>query len=1276
MADWTIPDGTTLVDARAGQAYDGIAPGDTIILPSTRTNYITFWGLQGASGNVITITNSGGQTQLSGTGADASMKLRDCEYVRITGTGHSGTTYGFKFSNGTRGLWLWAGCSDIEVEWLYIYYIRDNGGGGPGIFLNTPEGQDGHNRGTFTMDNISIHDVWIDNVYTSGMYLGGVADTDPLINGLDVYDCIVENTGTEAIQARAGNNFYIHHNTISNACTRNVVGNRTAIMCGPDGLNYHVYNNLVDEPGHTGIYTQLDTAEGPISIYNNVVQRAGSISGSTSCVGIFEDGAATTHIYNNTVVDGTGDGIALANKGAAHSCYENISVGNNTDINNENPNVTPTNNQTGAVAAQAFVDAASDNYRLTDSSPARNAGSPGGNVAFDFDDNPRPQGTASDIGAFEYSEITPVAPPAEDEEELVLGAADMATLKITDGTTEVSLIAQSDNAFNLNDWRPAIAQPKGGGTFQQSALADGRRLVHKQFDNVLETYDIKLTEVSTDILIKETQDLRRLLEKATQYWTTNWQNDPVYLEVRAENETNTRYAVIYNWSTPDDENPFAQPFLQPDCRAVMDNWTLILERGHWTKDVPGSSTCVQVAGRKLTGTYNTGTFTPSASGDDCWVNKFSPSFSSADDELFLGGYGFSWASGIRFRNVTIPQGATIVSATLRVEATDDSSGGTTVIYIYSVCDDTPVDFSSRANLNTNLLNRCTAPPYYEVWIPDDWTTGNEYDSPDFSSLIQQVIDLDDWDSGDDIAIYLDGWGSPRFEFASWDHVTADAPELILTWLTGESTPGHTATCDNEIFIANRDNTAQLSHIYVYDDGIGYIGGNYVGHALPWDMLPAVPAVDDAIYFGTTGVATSPSSGPFASLIFDIGIAGITYEGTWEYSDGVAGWPTLDVLDSTSIFQNTGVNGVYFEQPDDWATETVNGTEGYWVRMRITTGGGTRPTQQNRDVYTVNWGSALIDAAQVGGDIPAIARVNLFNESYGGDYDTWTLDTYRVIMGLRSTERGASFSAYLNCAEEQNPTGLTVTAGTDSSFVADTETATGYRITYSPASLDAWYDIVTFGFASALADDFYGDFHAYLRAQQSGGATGEISFRLKIVFGSTTTWLSEPVDFDYLTEWQTLDLGMFNFPGVPVDDDDVSDESSIVIQAYSTSATPDAYLYDLVIIPADEWIGDLDPKSEKLGDSIKTYKYLDIDSLDPRFNIRSFVRNVDSGNIASAWANSSSGPLILQNNKDQRLWILSMELDSDDSDEMHAPPHQTFSIQLFCNQRYLSMRGAR
>ncbi len=94
------------------------------------------------------------------------------------------------------------------------------------------------------------------------------------------------------------------------------------------------------------------------------------------------------------------------------------------------------------------------------------------------------------------------------------------------------------------------------------------------------------------------------------------------------------------------------------------------------------------------------------------------------------------------------------------------------------------------------------------------------------------------------------------------------------------------------------------------------------------LLPAIPAVNDAYYFG--------QSNPFDRLSLDVSTAGVgTWNVVWEYWNGSV-WIALDaVVDGTNGFTTIGANDVEYAPPTDWATTTVN-AQGpfYYIRARV------------------------------------------------------------------------------------------------------------------------------------------------------------------------------------------------------------------------------------------------------------------------------------------------------------------------------------------------------
>lgn len=119
-------------------------------------------------------------------------------------------------------------------------------------------------------------------------------------------------------------------------------------------------------------------------------------------------------------------------------------------------------------------------------------------------------------------------------------------------------------------------------------------------------------------------------------------------------------------------------------------------------------------------------------------------------------------SGIRFSNVNIPQGATITSAYLTFTSRLDTEGTTARTMIVGDKEPDAAAFSTLANYqarrgtdvggaNNNL--RTTAEVYWDNIGP--WTPGNQYTSPDISSIIQEIIDQPGWTSGNHLALFWD-----------------------------------------------------------------------------------------------------------------------------------------------------------------------------------------------------------------------------------------------------------------------------------------------------------------------------------------------------------------------------------------------------------------------------------------------------------------------------------------------------------------------------------------
>lgn len=681
-----------------------------------------------------------------------------------------------------------------------------------------------------------------------------------------------------------------------------------------------------------------------------------------------------------------------------------------------------------------------------------------------------------------------------------------AILKITDGTTEINLLSGIKPGFHLKAWNVSIPSYKGGGTFQESSLSDGRQLVDRHWDNISDVFVLGCNQVSVNTLIYDTQELRRLLEKAASYWVTDWQNEPVWVVARAQGETNTRSALIYNSRLSDDSNPYVAPFLQPDCEAVHSDLNLAIEHGFWSENVPGTGTAVKTS---------------------------------------------------------------------------------SVITI------------------------------------DGRTLGNV-----------------------------------------------------------DSTGTREPTSANENYIVNSGVINNLTDIYV-DDG-GVFSANLLDAALPYNLLPAVPAVNDACYFGCDENVVTIQL--FSNLVFDIGTAGATYQATWEYWNGA--WVALTTQDNTNAsgvatgqpLDTTGVNSVHWELPSDWTGTTVNGITGFWIRVRVTVGGGNGPTQQNRNVYSSVWPYIEIQSTEITGDIQALAKIRVQSQSHPQIPNNPALYANRIIAGLRSVGRGEDFTAYLNWSNLEPPTTVFgVSAAGTGSFVLDSSIANRQKLVSTNPGV-AWAAICTITLTAAGSAQYDGKFRCFIRGKQTSGGAGDVGMQLRgFTAGNLPATITPTVYFESTNDIQLLDFGTVEIRSVIGNSTLESLEIQLWIQGNSAS---DAEFYDLILMPVDEYACDsLDMQNGTttiIGDKRNDGgTYLLLDDITSQKETACVVQNPDSNDeITAIYSLIAPGKAILPANARQRLWFLASRYPSTASDNMQSEQEISFTVQLEKQSRYLSMRGAR
>ncbi|MCH9698516.1 MAG: VWA domain-containing protein, partial [Gammaproteobacteria bacterium] len=172
-----------------------------------------------------------------------------------------------------------------------------------------------------------------------------------------------------------------------------------------------------------------------------------------------------------------------------------------------------------------------------------------------------------------------------------------------------------------------------------------------------------------------------------------------------------------------------------------------------------------------------------ATGSNDVEQKSDGTMYSNSSDLELTNDGGTQTIGLRFTNIKIPQGTTILEAYLDFTSKDSQSGSTSLT-IHAEKHADAGAFTANANdLSTASRPRTSASV---GWSPGAWATGETYSSPDITSVIQEIVNQPDWDGGHSLNMIITGSGLRR----AWsnDGEPASAPVLRVK-VNGELSTG-------------------------------------------------------------------------------------------------------------------------------------------------------------------------------------------------------------------------------------------------------------------------------------------------------------------------------------------------------------------------------------------------------------------------------------------------------------------------------------------------------
>lgn len=248
----------------------------------------------------------------------------------------------------------------------------------------------------------------------------------------------------------------------------------------------------------------------------------------------------------------------------------------------------------------------------------------------------------------------------------------------------------------------------------------------------------------------------------------------------------------------------------------------------------------------------------------------------------------------------------------------------------------------------------------------------------------------------------------------------------------------------------------------------------------------------------------------------------------------------------------------------------------------------------------------------------------------------------MIVGLRRVERGENFVSYLNMAQTNNPPGVTLELGRNTSFSANPYLPAGQQVLYNPAAIQDIDERVRIVLSKDLTKHFYGEFCVYAILNEEGGA-GNIEIRVVVETGSGGARQEGQIAVTKHRVGDGLvDLGQIKIPTGDLTSSEMADETSIILELGTKSAGASVYVEGLVLIPCDEWVAYGRDSKRGQYSACGNGKMLCFDSvMNPRSEIRCHVKTDDANEyMSSEWEHGYSGPVKLQANERQRLYFLA------------------------------------
>ncbi len=263
----------------------------------------------------------------------------------------------------------------------------------------------------------------------------------------------------------------------------------------------------------------------------------------------------------------------------------------------------------------------------------------------------------------------------------------------------------------------------------------------------------------------DTPDLTAVLQEVVNQSGWCYGNAAAFTFKRQGGLSGTRYFYAYDTYQNNPNNIFSSPVT-----------ALIVTYNPST--VPSSSSCSQIVAQV------------SASSDDAeertngnMVLTGNVSTTQPTARLEMMGPSGTYANtaiGVRFKNINIPQGATITSARLEFEVDTTSTTATNLTIKGHKVSSSTTFTSSDNNISSRLSTEATTASVTWNSVPN-LAVNYKLVSPDLTSVVQEIVNQAGWANGNAMTFLISGSGNKIVE--SYDSEPAAAPKLYITYVS-------------------------------------------------------------------------------------------------------------------------------------------------------------------------------------------------------------------------------------------------------------------------------------------------------------------------------------------------------------------------------------------------------------------------------------------------------------------------------------------------------------